>query len=832
MTTDATPWRGVLDNGLDVVVHPHAGGLAAVWLWLEAGAADEDVPGTAHFLEHMVFKGTSTRGVGDAARDVESLGGDLNAFTAHDETVLHATVAQESWLGVLEVVADLVRQPRLAHDEVARERDVILDEIRTYDDDPETVVQDAIHAALWPGHAYGRPVLGTAATVRTIEVGTLQAFWARQWSPHRARLIVVGDVSPDAVVTGARQFLGGWRRTTDRAAHAVAAAGGARCLLVTSDFATSTVQMAFPGPAAGHPDGPAIQLLCTALGEGQASRLQESLHHQEHLATDPWSEPVGMRLGGAITLGFQPHEGETMKACRTAIDVVGRLARRGLGPADLERARAQLHHDALFDDETADGLADRLAWSTARLGGLDGRERWRAALDAVTPTDLRRVAGTWFAPDRVVVAALDASLKDRDAHLLARPLRTPHRPASQQGDIHRLGNGVRLQVVVEPGRVAGIAAVALGGGLLADARSAGHGGAWAELLSWGAGDLDADAFGRASDAAGLQLDAVAGRSGVQVVGSFPGDAAAEALDLVGAALTVPAFARPDVSQVAEERAEDLDTLVDRPQEQLAEACWDLLFPGHPWRFPQYGTRASLRHIDHKAMQRFHLAHAAGDNLLVTLAGAVDPALAIDVLAPWLERLPPGGASEPARPGRTPAPERRVVRGGRGQATVQLAWRGLTWLDPQREALAMASWILGSQSGRLFLDLRERRALGYAVWANAWEGAVGGMVTAGVATDPRRVEEARDALRDGVGALVREPPSPEELARARRALVTDAISRRQRVVGRAFDSAMTARFGLALDFEGLRARLDNVGVDEVVAVWNALGTPAEVIALPS
>ncbi len=832
------PTRRTLDNGLDILVQPHASPLAAVWLWLEAGTVDEseDAAGVAHFLEHLVFKGTERRGIGAAAADVEALGGDLNAFTSHEETVLHATVDATDWEGVLDVIADMVRFPRLDPAELERERFVVLDEIRSYDDDPETVVQDVLHAALYPGHAYGRPVLGTVASVKKLRETDVREFWSQNWTPNRARLVLVGPVDPKHVEDVAKKHLGGWARGAERKPiPSPAAAPHGHIVRGKSGFDSTVVHMAWRTPGIGHPDAAALDVLAAALGEGQASLLQDELHLDRDVATDSWADHSPMTQGGSLSLGFLPMEGRTLAAAETALDVVRRVVRQGLSISQIDRARGVLQHDSLFDDETVEGVADNSAWYVARTGHLDGRFRWRRAIAEVSPSDIRRVARTYMDPAATTLAFLDGGLSRRDVdrltalpgqHVAPTQLRPSHEPTR-----FTLDNGARLVVLPSGGEVAGLAITALGGGLLEEPRSSGIGQAWSHLLQYGAGDYDVNGFGDAVDAAGLVLDPAAGRGGVQIAASFPVDASIDALHLIGAVLADPHFEAEDVARITNELKEDLDTLPDRPQQVVQTTCWEMLFPGHPWRLSPLGTYKSLKAIDPAGIRKFHKRNLVANNVVVAVAGGVEPDAVLDVLGPWLNKLPTGAPPTVQTPHQAIGVAPRLVSAGHEQAYVQFAWQGLCWSDPERYALAIATSILGSQSGRMFMELRERRALGYAVWANSWEGPVGGIVMTGLATDTHRVEEAREALNDVVQGLLSQPPDPAEIHRARRATLTAIATGQQRAVGRALDLAMADRFDLPYGIEATRQGLDAVTVAAVTDVWAALGAPVEVIATP-
>jgi len=180
----------VLANGLRVVVHPRPVPLAALYLWIEAGSVDErsDEHGAAHFLEHMLFKGTPTRGVGDVPATIESLGGDLNAYTSLESTVLHATVELDGWKEALDVLADMSQRSLLDATELEREREVILEEVRGTASDPEELLYEGVQSALYADHAYARPILGTAAEVAELPRQALMNFWRREWGPQRAVL--------------------------------------------------------------------------------------------------------------------------------------------------------------------------------------------------------------------------------------------------------------------------------------------------------------------------------------------------------------------------------------------------------------------------------------------------------------------------------------------------------------------------------------------------------------------------------------------------------------------------------------------------------------------
>ncbi|MBM4392760.1 MAG: insulinase family protein, partial [Deltaproteobacteria bacterium] len=205
-----------LDNGMHVALWPDLPGtsadVAAVYAWIDVGAADEPrgLEGAAHFIEHLVFKGTRSFGVGEVAAAVEALGGDINAWTAQEETVFHATVPGAAAPRAVEILAEMVREPRFDAKELERERDVVIEEIRGGEDDVDLVVSEATWAVAFPGHPYGRSVIGTPSSVGAMSRRSLLDFHRRYYMPANTHLVVAGQFDAEAVLAAVTAaFAGG-----------------------------------------------------------------------------------------------------------------------------------------------------------------------------------------------------------------------------------------------------------------------------------------------------------------------------------------------------------------------------------------------------------------------------------------------------------------------------------------------------------------------------------------------------------------------------------------------------------------------------------------------
>jgi Predicted Zn-dependent peptidases len=199
-------------DALTLVAEPHGPApVLALQLWFCTGSARERPAehGAAHLLEHMVFKGAGRFGVGELSARIEGVGGDLNAWTSFEHTALHATVPAPHLDVALEVLGAMGCAPTLDPDELARERAVVIEEIRGSADDPMQVLADATRARAYGGHPYGRPILGTAESVAALDVAALRAFHERFYSPQNAVLAVAGPVAPDALRDAVARWIPG-----------------------------------------------------------------------------------------------------------------------------------------------------------------------------------------------------------------------------------------------------------------------------------------------------------------------------------------------------------------------------------------------------------------------------------------------------------------------------------------------------------------------------------------------------------------------------------------------------------------------------------------------
>ncbi|HEX5760020.1 MAG TPA: pitrilysin family protein [Thermoanaerobaculia bacterium] len=392
-----------LGNGLTVcLLENRQAPLVTTALWYRAGTRDEarGQGGTAHFLEHMMFKGSPHYGPGEIDRRTQALGGANNAFTSHDATAYYFNFAADRWGEALAIEADRMAGLLLDAEEVASERQVILEEIAMYDSEPWDALEMAVQRRLFGGHVYGWPVLGTAAELEAIGAAELAAFHGRYYRPDNAVLVVGGDLGPDALAA------------VERALGGQPAAGRGRTPVAEPTYPTELVRLerrkgevprlllALPAPPGGHPDHAPLHLLATLLGSGRTSRLHRALVDEGQLCVWASADVSESQGPGQLTLAAEVVPGAT--PAQVEAELLRQLALLAAEPpaeGEVARAKQLALADWVFGHERVHQQALAAGFALA-LFDLDHLERELERLAAVGAERLLETADRYLRPER------------------------------------------------------------------------------------------------------------------------------------------------------------------------------------------------------------------------------------------------------------------------------------------------------------------------------------------------------------------------------------------------------------------------------------------------
>jgi len=409
-----------LSNGLRVLSerHEHIKS-ATLGVWIEAGAVYErdGERGLAHLLEHLVFKGTARRSMTQIAIAMDSLGGQMNAFTEREFVCYHVKVLAEQTPLALELLCDFVARPKLDGDDLELERGVILEEIRSVEDAPEELIEDIWMETLWPRSRWGRAILGTEESVSALSVQTLRDFRASHYSPRNLLVAAVGDVDHRKVVALCEKFLGDL--PANGKAHCLPAApkSGAQDVILPRE--TEQVHLCCGAPAYGSTDPKryAAWMLDTILTGGYSSRLFQEIREKRGLCYN-----IGSLSGHYRSAGYWGVA--TSVAPREAAKVAGLISRElrkvrdnGVTKSEWKRAQQMARVNILLSEESSSAQMSRIARNELVLGRQKNSDEVLSELRNVSLDDIQGAAREIFDPANFVLAAIGPFDKGASLHV-------------------------------------------------------------------------------------------------------------------------------------------------------------------------------------------------------------------------------------------------------------------------------------------------------------------------------------------------------------------------------------------------------------------------------
>jgi zinc protease len=832
-----------LENGLRVVVCESRGApVVALQVWVEVGSADEkpEEGGLAHVHEHMLFKGTARRPVGAIASEIEAAGGEINAWTSYDQTVYHVVMASAFFDAGLDILADAIQSSAFDRAELARELEVILEEIKRSEDQPTSRTSRALFETAFSVHPYSRAVIGRSEVVAGFTRESVLAFFNAHYRTERMTIVCVGDIDADQAIAKIERAFASCakeaRALTPRVVEPEQTAPRVRGL--TDDVTESHVAIGWKCPPLGHPDTAAVDVLAVILGQGTSSRLVEEIREKRALVNEVYAYGYTPRDAGLFVVGASLSHEKIDDAVRAIGAEITRLIEDGVTSEELHKARTILSSDAIYQRETAEGLARRLGYWVTMTGDASFEAQYQARVRGVSANDVIRVAREMLTAARATFVALvpkAESARVADAPLLALvDAAFPRREApmvrankSPARVLTALSTGARL--VVERDTTNPIVAIRtawLGGGRAETRESAGHSHLLAEMLTRGTTSMTASEIARAVDTIAGQLDGYAGRNSLGLRATFLREHLDRGLDLLVDSMRHPAFAPDELSRTIELTIEEIRSR----QDNAAGLCFELfgraLWLSHPYRRELLGTEESIGRVTPTTMRAFFERHIDPSNVVICVVGDVDPdAIAArmeDATQPQAFRALPESAWTPAAEPTLDAP--RVVRlvRDRAQAHVVMGTRGLTLDEKGRFPLEVLCAILSGQGGRLFLELRDKQSLCYSVSAFSVEGLDPGSFSVYIGTSPDKVERALAGIDGVLKRLLDDGISDAELQRAQRYLIGTHDIGLQRLGARATTMSLNVLYGLGYDSHlAYDKRVSAVTREDVLAVARRL-----------
>ncbi len=808
-----------LPNGLTLLVHEdRSAPVASVQAWVGTGSIHEDRhigAGLSHLLEHMLFKGTETRSTNAIAQAVQDEGGYINAYTSFDRTVYWIDVPKAGVHTAIDLLADACMNSTLPADEFVKEQEVIRREFAMVADDPDRVNSQQLFSTAYREHPYRHPVIGHLDVFDALTRDEVMAYYKARYVPNNIVFVVVGDVDAAAVLTQLETFFEPYPRRALPPVFLPSEPPQMGRRVSHREFPTELSRscLSWHVPGITHPDVPALDVLATVLGDGRSSRLYQWVREQKRLAHFISAFSYVPSEPGLFGIDATTDPDKREAAETAALEILAEIGRDGISAPELAKAKRVILSNQMNALVTMRGQASDLGSNWLLTGNLDFSRDYLDAVQRVRSEDIAHVARRYLHEDNLTLVTLD------HAESKSAP-KTEVVTSRQAGEIQRftLSNGLRL-LVREDARLPLVYLDAVfRGGLLAEtAEDNGLTKLFSRVLLKGTANRTAEQIAEEVEAVGGSIGSDAGNNSFSVSMEFMQPDLDLGLDILSdvllhASLPAEVIEREKAVQIAAIKAED---------EHLTSVARNLLrskmFGSHPYALRSSGTAASVEKLDREHLLSFQKKTLVAGNAVLAVFGNVDAAAVVVRVEALFAALPAGEEvlAAPPLPAKLDGAQSAEQFEDKEQAVLMIGYPGATIDSPDRYALELIDEASSDLGSRFFIRIREELGLAYFVGSSQMLGLAPGIFTFYVGTDPRKVDEVREAFTGEIAKLAAEGLTEKELARAKKKLLGKQAISYQSNASLAYSSALDELYGLGyLNYKAMAAQLEAVTLESV------------------
>jgi predicted Zn-dependent peptidase len=413
MTTSFSPVRDIefttLSNGVRIITEamPHVRSVA-VGVWIGTGSRREtpERNGISHFIEHMLFKGTERRSAEDIARSVDSIGGNLDAFTAKELVCFNTKVLDQHLSLAFDVLADLVLHPLFREEDIEKEKGVILEEIKMEADSPDYLVHEIFSANFWKDHPLGKPILGTRETVKKFDRNAILEYYSAAYVPSGLIVTAAGNLTHDRLVALVREHFEDQRPGPPMPPEVPPSTHARIALRSKKSLEQVHLCLGVPSYPLPHQERFACYVMNTLLGGGMSSRLFQNIRERQGLAYAVFSELNPYRDTGCLSI----YAGTSLESARQVVESIlkefRQLKENPVGEEELRRAKDHLKGSLMLSLESTASRMSNLARQEMYFGRFFTLDELVESIESVTAADVQRIALTFFDAKQIALTVL------------------------------------------------------------------------------------------------------------------------------------------------------------------------------------------------------------------------------------------------------------------------------------------------------------------------------------------------------------------------------------------------------------------------------------------
>ncbi len=761
-----------LDNGLTLIVREdHHAPVVSAQAWAMAGSIHEDRwlgAGLSHVLEHMLFKGTTTRPGSRIDQEVQEAGGYMNAYTTFDRTVYHIDVPNTGAVKAIDILCDIMQHATLPPDELAKEMDVIRREMDMCHDDPGRRAGRRLFETAYTKSPYRYTVIGYPDIFNEVKPDDIRNYYTEKYAPNNVFFVVAGDVNTADVIA---QIKTAYANAKAKALPPVVLPleprqTAAREIIETAAIELGHVHFAWHIPELRHADVPVLDVLAVLLGSGRSSRLFQQVRERQGVVhhVDAWTYSPG--LPGLFGISAVV-DGDQFQAANLAILAeIEKIKSLSVSADELHKAIKQFISATLSARKTMEGQAQNLGGNWLAANDLNFSERYLAAVKRVTTADVQRVARHYLTPENRTLYALlpDGSAPKAEADT--------EKNADHAIQKITLPNGLTL-LVKENHRLPFVEfrAVFKGGVLAETAANNGTTMLLAKMLIKGTQKRSAEEIATEIESVGGSINSYGGNNSFGVNAEVLSEDFATGLDLLADVILHPTFPAKELEREVEVQVASIQARKDKLLKSASLAMRQALFGNTGYGLDALGTEATITRLKPADLQACHRQFTVPNNCVLAVFGDVETAK----VRAAVEKAFAGWKTNPAStihhpPSTFNAAKRVEETRDKKQAVLVIGFPGTTMAAEDRYALDLLQECCSDLGSRLFLRIREQLGLAYYVGAQNFAGLVPGYFAFYTGTEPDKLAQMEKELLAEAELLRTEGLTTEELSRAKAKII--------------------------------------------------------------
>lgn len=795
-----------LKNGLKVLlVQTKKAPVVSVQCWVKTGSADErkKEEGISHFIEHLVFKGSSEYKTGEIAQVIEGSGGQLNAYTSFDQTVFYVTISKAFAETGLHTIREMMGHPTFDVTEIDNEREVVVEEIKRGQDSPHRRASQALFSTVFKKHPYGIPVIGYDTVVKNVSRKVLTNYYADRYSPANMTLLVVGDFEDREMKKQVEKYFGGIKKTKVRKVirKKEALQKTPRFQIEKTKFKQAQLYISWPGVKAKSKDAALLDIFSLCLGQGDSSHLVKKLRNEMRLVQSIGISSYSPKDDGLIAVSVMMPPENLKKTLDAILNEIESFLTNPVDKEELIKAARSMESERFYSLETVDGISSLVGGADFYFGDYKKMDEILKQIDKITAADLIKVGRKYLNPDRMNFIYMSESagkkdektLKDfqkefkkRMAAIKKKPVKkstAPKRPKIKWSlknlgqikphpELIKLPGGAKLLLLkTKDSPIISVKQAFLGGMRAEPSKVAGVN----ELLSrtWAAGTKtrSEEKLNAEIEFLATYISAFGGRNTAGLSMTTLSAFADPAFEIFQDIFLNPSFEPTTIAREKVFMGEQLKNRDDNPARICVLNMMAELYGDHPYHRDPLGLKETVEPLTDKDVRDHFSRIRKQENLAFSVVGDFDRSVWIEHFEELAKQTPKESAEWPPIEHYTLKQDRKVfVEQQKEQSHMCLAYPGLKISDNRRLALDVMQSVLSGMGGRLFNELREKASLAYSVSAMRMDGLDGGYFGAYIGCSPEKVKKALDMMKVELDKLCQTKVPDEEIARAKRSII--------------------------------------------------------------